>query len=1550
MIARGSLEEFLHDIEPFFYGKSLTYVDVGAYVGKVFKKLVASGLRIREAHLIEPNPAALRALQEVVAERQHGTCAISVYELALGDAAGTVRLRSAESMTKVVATNPLEALPVGQSNFFDAQRRTLDELAVGFTEGHVSLLKIDAEGSEDQVLAGAAALLREQRVDVVYIEVGMNPEGTQQCYYRVVDDLLRASGYRLFRIYEQMHEWMDDSPLLRRANLAYMSERFAAQNPYRLCKELFEARQQLKQLQAELTTEKARADAGEAQLAALTIEQRTANQVLLERQERVEELTRQLVAREVEQQKQLEDSEKHAGRAAELADSLRQLAARQAEVEHRLALAGGERDELAARLDVALTEHERAVAALAHEQARLAQTTLERDELRAEHERAESERQLTNAQLASMQGQLEQLRDDRQRLVERIEDESRLLRQATAERLALVRQVEQTSARELAAVEQRDRVVAELAELDRERRQQLSRMELELRSAREQRDALRHGEHSLNDHTTMQAALAAAESKHAELKRQHDALMTRHAETEQMAREIHRLYDSLRTRERRARAEAALALDKAARIKQHLSYRLGAALIENSRSPMGWLKAPVALRQAYAGFVQQKGQRPAPAVEPAHERLTLGGPSFALPLSADWQQVNVSTGAGGELCAYPFSVIGGAIATIEMLVEEEGGTVQIHELAGDPLHPAVQQDAAGEVLPAARGLRLRAARSHVLFRCGGQGEVRIKLRKTRGEPCIVRLELRSSTGVLASPASARETPPPSKKPGGLSGSLLASLLIKTGPKKPARNVLFEAFKQIRAGQAEAALAFATANADAVERIGIHLLKAMIHESNEAAWLSHVNAYLQQFAIAPLDLAPSGVSRFHRLRANTARHVHDGPMISVIMPAFNAEATLELAASSILNQTWRQLELIIVDDDSQDETWAIAQRLAASDRRLTVLRNAANVGPYVSKNIALRVARGEYITGHDADDWAHPERIESHVSAVRAGGPSVRASLAGMLRMTLDGKLTRFAPRGPNTNDGALVAGFISCLFEARFLKEVLGGWDEVRFGGDSELIQRSERVLGAPLPRFAHLGMICLDSPDGLTNHPEFGYSPLLGMSMTRKEYRDSFKMWHDGLTAAESYLPFPQLKRCFELPHAMAVDPRALAATLASYEQNAGELTIIRPNEVCDVCIVTDLRLPGGNASSTLEEIRYLRETGSRVLVVHCPTPRTQGKPISARYEEFKDICEFFYNVSSIEADVLIVRHPAVASSPKFESLAPRIRARATAVVVNNSIKRTNGDKVYSHELLLQQVAAVQCERIQIYPLGPAIRRELQALGSNMVERLADEDWTPTFDSTALGFKPKAAMTAPFVIGRHARDGVEKWPEDRNRLLAAYPESSDFSICVLGGADAALSIIGYKPSNWEILPFGSVEPAAYLSRLDAFVYFPHSGLNEAFGRAIMEAIFAGVPCVLPRAFRTTFEDMVFYSEPEDVAGVVRRLSRYPEWRLDFLNHARERARRYDSNALGKRLAQLGAREGTSTEVPRATQALTGTVREYKAWVETGHWVTRPEPTLGSGH
>ncbi|MBV9655767.1 MAG: glycosyltransferase family 2 protein [Acetobacteraceae bacterium] len=117
------------------------------------------------------------------------------------------------------------------------------------------------------------------------------------------------------------------------------------------------------------------------------------------------------------------------------------------------------------------------------------------------------------------------------------------------------------------------------------------------------------------------------------------------------------------------------------------------------------------------------------------------------------------------------------------------------------------------------------------------------------------------------------------------------------------------------------------------------------------------------------------------------------LVSIVMPAFNAEAYIGSAIASALQQSERRLEVLVIDDGSTDRTGEIAQAAAAADERVRYVRMEVNGGPAAARNRALGMARGDWIALLDADDRFHPRRLELLISlGERAGADIVSDNL------------------------------------------------------------------------------------------------------------------------------------------------------------------------------------------------------------------------------------------------------------------------------------------------------------------------------------------------------------------------------------------------------------------------------------------------------------------------------------------------------------------------------------------------------------------------------
>lgn len=103
-------------------------------------------------------------------------------------------------------------------------------------------------------------------------------------------------------------------------------------------------------------------------------------------------------------------------------------------------------------------------------------------------------------------------------------------------------------------------------------------------------------------------------------------------------------------------------------------------------------------------------------------------------------------------------------------------------------------------------------------------------------------------------------------------------------------------------------------------------------------------------------------------------------ITVIVPVYNIEDYLERCINSILNQTYRDFDLILVDDGSTDKSGSIADRFAKNDSRIKVVHKT-NGGSSSARNAALDIATGEYISFVDSDDYIEPDFLEKLVAPV-----------------------------------------------------------------------------------------------------------------------------------------------------------------------------------------------------------------------------------------------------------------------------------------------------------------------------------------------------------------------------------------------------------------------------------------------------------------------------------------------------------------------------------------------------------------------------------------
>lgn len=150
------------------------------------------------------------------------------------------------------------------------------------------------------------------------------------------------------------------------------------------------------------------------------------------------------------------------------------------------------------------------------------------------------------------------------------------------------------------------------------------------------------------------------------------------------------------------------------------------------------------------------------------------------------------------------------------------------------------------------------------------------------------------------------------------------------------------------------------------------------------------------------------------------------LVSIIMPSYNTENYIEASIESVQHQTYENWELIIVDDCSTDNTDEVVCPFL-SDRRIRYLKNEQNSGAAISRNRALREAKGKWIAFLDSDDLWMPEKLEKQISFMEKNGFSF--SFTNYEEIDVDGNSTGIKVTGPKrvTKTGMFNYCWLGCL-------------------------------------------------------------------------------------------------------------------------------------------------------------------------------------------------------------------------------------------------------------------------------------------------------------------------------------------------------------------------------------------------------------------------------------------------------------------------------------------------------------------------------------------
>lgn len=166
-----------------------------------------------------------------------------------------------------------------------------------------------------------------------------------------------------------------------------------------------------------------------------------------------------------------------------------------------------------------------------------------------------------------------------------------------------------------------------------------------------------------------------------------------------------------------------------------------------------------------------------------------------------------------------------------------------------------------------------------------------------------------------------------------------------------------------------------------------------------------------------DMVSVSVDASQQAVQNISQQVNPSPfvegLVSVVMPVHNSARFLREAIESVLDQTYQNWELLIVDDASKDDSINIAHEYEEKDKRIHVLKNDAPIGiPSAPRNVGITAARGRYVAFLDSDDIWFPRKLEQQIPLLSEQGTAI--AFGNYEKMEEDGRRRNRVVRAPAT--------------------------------------------------------------------------------------------------------------------------------------------------------------------------------------------------------------------------------------------------------------------------------------------------------------------------------------------------------------------------------------------------------------------------------------------------------------------------------------------------------------------------------------------------------
>lgn len=632
---------------------------------------------------------------------------------------------------------------------------------------------------------------------------------------------------------------------------------------------------------------------------------------------------------------------------------------------------------------------------------------------------------------------------------------------------------------------------------------------------------------------------------------------------------------------------------------------------------------------------------------------------------------------------------------------------------------------------------------------------------------------------------------------------------------------------------------------------LEVQRAREQSYSESNWLEKLNQVYESAGFTIINLLEDDSLALLDRLSSSARQTIDGPMISVIMPTFSPGPGIFTALRSLLDQTWQNIEILVVDDGSPTEFDSVFDEIVLMSPRIRVIKQEQNAGAYAARNAGLRVASGEYVLTHDDDDWSHPDKLAVQVRPLLEND-HLMATSSLHVRTTEDMYFKRINNRAVHAHKN-----YSSLMFKKEVV-EAVGYWDYVNRGGDSEFESRLINYFGKSSKldlREAPLSFSRVWAGSLTSGEMRRGYQ-----AYSRQLYYHAYNLWHKQARKDRHSLYLgSETERPFPVPSTMEAGER---------RSNLGRF---------DVIYVADFHVGSKFVKSVLQNMEAAVSLGLRVGYTLLDSPLTKNRSrIAPRLFELQQeglIAQVSHD-DIAHAHLLVVYEASTGVFlDKFES---SIRSQRAVVIYDDgpSVKGQITRSALWASRALQNLDRCFHTRFSIAPTSPVLRAELATVVPTA--RLVSQDfiWTNPVVQHDEGVVSPPSDTPS--VGYHTFGNVLRWPSTASEFESIY-HSADYDSILHGNLQPAVEKFGEEAlQSTQVLP-ETVTVDEFLERIDFWIYYPDSRLDEVQPSAhVLQAMRAGKLVILPSRLEKIFETSAVYADISDVSSVVREYSSDP--------------------------------------------------------------------------